>query len=70
MNGKNKKILLNDHEIFNNINNLPHIRGLIVIHMVEKYYNNSNMNQSFNIWSVTAIYQHPMEYILDEEVML
>lgn len=75
-----------DHEnlqtiINNNINNLPHIRGLIVIHrgkvVGEKYYNNSNMNQSFNIWSVTKSYISTlvgqaidMAYIADEEVML
>ncbi len=75
-----------DHEnlqtiINNNINNLPHIRGLIVIHrgkvVGEKYYNNSNMNQSFNIWSVTKSYISTlvgqaidMEYILDEDIML
>ena len=54
-----------DHEnlqtIMNNIiNNLLDIRGLIIIHrgkiVGEKYYNNSNMNQSFTIWSVTKIY--------------
>jgi len=75
-----------DHEnlqtiMNNNIDNLPHIRGLIVIHRAkvvgERYYNNSSMNQSFNIWSVTKSYISTlvgqavdMEYILDEDVML
>ena len=75
-----------DHEnlqtiMNNNINNLLDIRGLIIIHrgkiVGEKYYNNSNMNQSFNIWSVTKSYISTligqaidMEYILDEDIML
>lgn len=75
----------NDQElesILNNeINNLSDIRGLIVIHrgkvVGEKYYNSSNMNQRFNIWSVTKSYISTligqaidMEYILDEDRML
>ena len=75
-----------DHEnlqaiMNNNINNLPDIRGLIIIHrgkiVGEKYYNSSNMNQSFNIWSVTKSYISTligqaidMEYIFDEDIML
>ena len=65
----------------NEINNLSDIRGLIVIHrgkvVGEKYYNSSNMNQRFNIWSVTKSYISTligqaidMEYILDEDIML
>ena len=75
-----------DHEnlqaiMNNNINNLPDIRGMIIIHrgkiVGEKYYNNGNMNQSFNIYSVTKSYISTlvgqaidMEYILDEDTML
>ena len=65
----------------NEINNLSDIRGLIVIHrgkvVGEKYYNNSNISQNFNIWSVTKSYISTlvgqaidMGYILDEGIML
>ena len=68
--------ILNDE-----INNLPDIRGLIVIHrgkvVGEKYYNNSNISQNFNIWSVTKSYISSlvgqaidMGYISDEGIML
>ena len=65
----------------NEINNLPDTRGLIVIHrgkvVGEKYYNNSNISQNFNIWSVTKSYISTlvgqaidMGYISDEGIML